>query len=99
MLLRTSIIAITHIHGDHCFGIYKILLERDRALRQVPEEERTPVYCVIPVLMIHSVEYFVREEVAFPHLIKLVPSSECNPESARYYAHLHQEVDPSVPYD
>ena len=40
LLLRTTIIAITHIHGDHCFGIYKILLERDRALRQVPEEER-----------------------------------------------------------
>ena len=37
----------------------------DRYLRR----NESPIYCVIPVLMIHSFEYFVREEVAFPHLI------------------------------
>ena len=32
VLCKTRVILITHIHGDHAFGIYKILLERDRAL-------------------------------------------------------------------
>ena len=33
VLRRTRVILITHMHGDHAFGIYKILLERDRALQ------------------------------------------------------------------
>ena len=90
---------VSHIHGDHTFGIYKILLERDRALRLVAEEERKPIYCVVPVLMLHSLEYFIREETAFPHLIRVMPSSECNPETVKHYAHLHDQVDPSVPYE
>ena len=31
LLCKTRVILITHIHGDHAFGIYKILVERDRA--------------------------------------------------------------------
>lgn len=81
---------MTHLHGDHCFGIYKILLERDRALRQVPEEERRPVYCVLPSLIIHTVEDMVREECALPQLIKFLPSSAFNPETVKYYAHHHE---------
>mmetsp|Transcript_32077 Transcript_32077/g.42535 ORF Transcript_32077/g.42535 Transcript_32077/m.42535 type:complete len:151 (-) Transcript_32077:714-1166(-) len=99
LLRLTRVILITHIHGDHAFGIYKMLLERDRALQLVAEEARTPVYCVIPTLMMHSVEYFVRTEVTLPHMIKLIPSNIFNPESERYYAHLHEAVDPSVPYE
>ena len=49
--------------------------------------------------MMHSVQYFVENEVCLPDLIKLIPSNECNPEKQRYYAHLHEDVDPSVPYE
>ena len=98
ILCRTRVILITHIHGDHAFGIYKMLLERDRALKQIDSEQRTPVYVVIPVIMMRSVEHFIENEIELAYLIKLIPSTECNPEEKMYYAHMHQ-VDPSVPYD
>ena len=31
VLNRTRFILITHVHGDHSFGVFKLLLERDRA--------------------------------------------------------------------
>ena len=99
VLCLARILLITHIHGDHAFGIYKILLERDRALQNIPEDERKTIYCVIPSLMIQSIVYFLEHQVALPGLIKLIPSSECNPEAQRWYAHLHKDVDPSVPYE
>ena len=99
VLCHSRVLLITHIHGDHAFGIYKILLERDRAMLQVPENQRSPIYCVIPVLMVHSVEHFLANEVAMPLLIKVIPSSDFNPETQLYYAHLHKDVDPSVPYE
>ena len=37
VLNRTRVILITHIHGDHAFGIYKILLERDRTQSELSE--------------------------------------------------------------
>lgn len=97
VLCHTRVILITHIHGDHAFGIYKMLLERDRALLDLADGESTPVYCVLPILMIHSVEYFIAKNIKLPHLIKLIPSSDCNPEGRLWYAH-HHTVDPSVPY-
>ena len=81
VLCHSRVLLITHIHGDHAFGIYKILLERDRAMLKVPENQRTPIYCVIPVLMVHSVEHFLANEVAMPELIKVIPSSDFNPET------------------
>ena len=84
---RTRVILITHIHGDHAFGIYKILLERDRAQNQLPEAVRTPVYCVMPSIMMPSVVYFIENEVSHPDLIKLIPSADTNPESTDFYNH------------
>ena len=48
--------------------------------------------------MMPSVQYFIANNVLHPNLIKLIPSSDCNPETNEYYSHLHH-VDPSVPYD
>ena len=48
--------------------------------------------------MMRSVEHFIESEIELAYLIKLIPSTECNPEVKMYYAHMHQ-VDPSVPYD
>ena len=98
VLNRTRVILITHIHGDHAFGIYKILLERDRAQSELAEEARTPVYCVMPQIMLASVEYFIANEVSRPDLIKLIASGELNPEPVDFYNHQHA-VDPSVPYE
>ena len=55
VLRKTRVMLITHIHGDHCFGVYKMLLERERALMLVPESERTPIYCCMPAIFIPSV--------------------------------------------
>ena len=98
VLNRTRVILITHIHGDHAFGIYKILLERDRAQNRLPESQRTTVYCVMPQIMMGSVEYSIANDITSPELIKLIPSSEVNPEPVDFYNHQHA-VDPSVPYD
>ena len=97
VLCRTRILLITHIHADHAIGIYKILLERDRALQSLPEHERKTIYCVIPSLMMHGVVYFLEHEVALPGLVKLIPSNDCNPEAQKWYAHLQNYVDPSTP--
>lgn len=63
VLNRTRVILVTHIHGDHMFGIYKILQERDRAQLHLTESERTPVYCVMPEIMKPSVEFFIEHEI------------------------------------
>lgn len=59
VLNKTRVILITHIHGDHAFGIYKFLQERERAQLNLETSERTPVYCVMPAVMLPSVEYYI----------------------------------------
>ena len=86
LLVKTRVILITHIHGDHAFGIYKMLLERDHALNTLPEAERTPVYCVIPEIMHHSVRHFIEHEVVAKDLIKLIHNGDCNPEPQEWYS-------------
>jgi ribonuclease BN (tRNA processing enzyme) len=44
VLLKTRAIFITHMHGDHCLGIGKIMHERD----QLVQPMSCPVYIVIP---------------------------------------------------
>ena len=49
--------------------------------------------------MSHSVQYFIDNNVAHPDLIKLINSSECDPETVSHYSVLHEDVDPSVAYE
>lgn len=44
VLLKTRAIFITHMHGDHCIGIGKIMHERDHLVTATSD----PVYIVIP---------------------------------------------------
>ena len=87
MLNQTRVILITHLHGDHFFGTFKILLERDRAQNRLPEAERTPVYCVFPSVVLNSIEHFIANQLVLPDLVKVIDSSDTNPEPVDLYSH------------
>ena len=57
-LLKTRVVFITHIHGDHTLGICKILQERDQLLDKLPEEARTKLFVVTPQPMLEWMEDF-----------------------------------------
>lgn len=54
VLLKTNIVFITHIHGDHQLGILKILQERDNLLIKDPElaVKHGKIYVVTPTPML-----------------------------------------------
>lgn len=37
VVLKTRIVFITHIHGDHQLGILKLMSERDKLLAELPQ--------------------------------------------------------------
>jgi len=49
--MKTRVIFITHIHGDHQLGIIKMMQERDLLLAKTKPEERQPMYIVVPTPM------------------------------------------------
>lgn len=84
-LLKTRVVFITHIHGDHQLGILKIMKERDQLLSQMPEDKRTKLYIVTPTPMMKWMEGFRRDDLKHPELVELVPSNTLNPEETYYY--------------
>ena len=51
VLLKTRVIFITHIHGDHQLGILKMMQERDLLLSELKPEKRTKLYLAVPTPM------------------------------------------------
>ena len=51
VLLKTRVIFITHIHGDHQLGILKMMQERDLLLSELQPEKRTKLYIAVPTPM------------------------------------------------
>jgi len=51
VIMKTRVIFITHIHGDHQLGIIKMMQERDLLLAKTKPEERQPMYIVVPTPM------------------------------------------------
>lgn len=55
ILLKTRLVFLTHIHGDHQLGIIKIMYERDMLIEQSTIEGRfdpsNKLYIVTPTIM------------------------------------------------
>ena len=52
LLVRTEFIFITHYHGDHQFGVLKILAERDRIVGLNTDETASKIYVITPAPII-----------------------------------------------
>jgi ribonuclease BN (tRNA processing enzyme) len=58
VLLKTRVIFITHIHGDHQLGILKMMQERDLILSHMVEEQRTELFVVVPFPMMEWMQTY-----------------------------------------
>lgn len=58
VLLKTRVIFITHIHGDHQLGILKMMQERDLILYHMVEEQRTELFVVVPFPMMEWMQTY-----------------------------------------
>jgi metal-dependent hydrolase (beta-lactamase superfamily II) len=85
VLLKTKVIFITHIHGDHQLGIMKVLQERDNLMDNLKNREFGKIYAVIPTLMHHYIESYIEETIKHKDMIVLVNSKDLNPEKLYYY--------------
>jgi ribonuclease BN (tRNA processing enzyme) len=83
-LLKTKVVFITHIHGDHQLGILKILTERDRLITE-ETKKFGKIYAVIPTPLIEFFNHFIDENIQHKDMVVLVPSAQLNPESHYYY--------------
>ena len=84
ILIKTRVVFITHIHGDHQLGILKVLHERDQLMSEEGEAENK-IYVVTPSPMMSWMEAFAVENLKRPGLVVLVPAENLNPENTYYY--------------
>jgi len=84
ILLKTRVVFITHIHGDHQLGIMKIMYERDQLHGENPDKA-DKLYVVTPSPMMDWMKLFVSDSLKHPEMVELVPSKNFNPESQYYY--------------
>lgn len=83
-ILKTKVVFITHLHGDHQLGILKILSERDRLITE-ETKKFGKIYAVIPTPLLEFFNHFIDENIKHKEMVVLVPSIELNPESHYYY--------------
>lgn len=84
VLLKTRVIFITHIHGDHQLGILKMMQERDILLSNQYVDQREKLYVVVPTPMMKWMELY-HANLKNPDLTHLIPSNLLNPEQFYYY--------------
>lgn len=77
---------ITHLHGDHCFGMWKLIQERDRVMHKRSPDERTKLYVTIPDCILGCLTYYKTQNyLKHPELLEIMPCSLFNPEQVYYY--------------
>jgi len=91
VLLKTRVIFITHIHGDHQLGVLKVLHERDQLIDPVnAKDEDQTIYVVTPSPMRDWMQAFIDDQIVNRHLVKLVCPKQLNPEKCYYYQNFNK---------
>ena len=85
VILKTRIVFITHIHGDHQLGILKILSERDKLFTNSEDAIAQKIFVVTPLPMIEWMQLFINDTLTFPEGVSLVQSHFINSEDSYYY--------------
>lgn len=80
-LIKTLVVFITHIHGDHQLGILRIMQERDKLI----DDKSEILYVVAPAPMVKWLKVFVNDSLSRPNKVVIVPSHSLNPEQAYFY--------------
>eukprot|EP00831_Metopus_contortus_P055160 TRINITY_DN46585_c0_g1_i1.p1 TRINITY_DN46585_c0_g1~~TRINITY_DN46585_c0_g1_i1.p1 ORF type:complete len:132 (+),score=22.84 TRINITY_DN46585_c0_g1_i1:95-490(+) len=91
VLLQIDILFCSHFHGDHSFGILKILKEADTALKlekaTSPLGPINPIYVVLDFKLISMITIGTKlNNFNYPERIIFIDSGELNPEPTKYYA-------------
>jgi ribonuclease Z len=77
---KTRVVFISHKHGDHLYGLYKFLTERDKLN---PDK---PLFLVLPTPVIPSVEHYLSSSwLNHPKKIKIVNCKDLLSEDKLYY--------------
>lgn len=84
-LLRTKVVFITHIHGDHQLGILKLMRERDLLITEEHAGGKNILYVVTPSPMMEWMQAYVDDQIRDKSNVKLIPSKYFNPEQCYYY--------------
>jgi ribonuclease BN (tRNA processing enzyme) len=86
ILVKLRCLYITHLHGDHQYGTFKILKERDDVIRRLDPENRTKLYVVVPATLLPQLELFLEQgHLHCPQMVELINSCSTNPETQYYY--------------
>jgi ribonuclease BN (tRNA processing enzyme) len=84
-LLKTKVVFITHIHGDHQLGILKMIQERDKLMGDPKNHEFGKMYAVVPPILLDYLNSFVDEYVKHKEFLVFIDSTTINPEKKYFY--------------